>query len=251
MKALLIRHGFSTAAALATMVLIAITAILLLRVLSLPKVGTTSAPVLAATIALPGVVATAAVTLIGYLLKQSVDLRTTRLAEESAAAARVEQKRLRVETAMGIVRLLATSAGTPAPVVQISAALRVLSQLGDTDLALELAAELWPKKQLTANSAVELCESAISSAEPELQRAAAILIFNNWRQLTSDAGQAQWPSSLLLGWPDHFDLEARHILTKALVEWVAARPGDDFRSRLIETSGIPPAPTASIEASTA
>jgi hypothetical protein len=236
MKALLRRHSFAIATAVPTLGVIVVTAFLLLRVLALPLTGKTAVPVLVASITLPGVIATAVVSLIGYFLKQSVDLRTTRLGEQAAEVANVEQQRLRMESAMETVKLLATQDGKAAPVVQVSAALIVLSKLGEIDLALDLAAEMWPKKQITSSSAVALCDVAIASGDIMLQRAAAILILNNWRLLISEHGQAQWPSCLLNGWPSNLDAEARGIITEALVAWVTESPGKDFRSRLIEAS---------------
>jgi hypothetical protein len=72
------------------------------RVLALPPTGKTAVPALVASITLPGVIATAVVSLIGYLLRQSIDLRTARLGEQAAEAAAVEQQRLRMESAMEI-----------------------------------------------------------------------------------------------------------------------------------------------------
>jgi len=236
MKTLLRRHSFTLVTVVSVLILIALAIFLLTRVLTLRLTGNAAGPALAASIALPGVIATAVVSLIGYMFRQSIDLRTTSLAERAAEASAVEQQRLRMESAMGTARLLATLDGQPAPVSQVSAALIVLSKLGEIDLALDLAAEMWPKKQLTTTSAVALCDSAIESRDSILQRSAAVLIFNNWRQLESSAGQVQWPLNLLNGWPDHLDSDARNILTKALIAWVDKSPGEDFRTRLIEAS---------------
>src|SRR6266699_2755768 len=71
MKALLWRHSFAIAATALVLMLVALTTILLVRVLSLPLTGKTAVPALVAAITLPGVIATAVVSLIGYLLKQS------------------------------------------------------------------------------------------------------------------------------------------------------------------------------------
>jgi hypothetical protein len=236
MKALLRRHSFAIVAIVSALALAALTVILLVRVLSLPLTGKTAVPALVASITLPGVIATAVVSLIGYLFRQSIDLRTARLGEQAAEAASVEQQRLRMESAMQTVKLLVTEEGKAAPAVQVSAALIVLSKLGEIDLALDLAAEMWPKKQITSSSAVALCDAAIESGDSLLQRAAAVLILNNWRRLISDHGQAQWPACLLHGWPSTLDTEAREIITEALAAWVNENPGQDFRSRLIEAS---------------
>jgi hypothetical protein len=234
--AVLRRHSFAILTAIPALALVTFTAILLVRVLSLPLTGNTAVPALVAAITLPGVIATAVVSLIGYLLRQSIDLRTARLGEQAAEAASVEQQRLRMESAMETVKLLATQDGKAAPPVQVSAALIVLSKLGEIDLALDLAAEMWPRNQVTSSAAVALCDAAITSGNRMLQRAAAVLILNNWRRLMSDHGQAQWPACLLHGWPSSLDAEARQIITRALVAWVDENPGEDFRARLIEAA---------------
>ncbi|MPV36996.1 hypothetical protein [Georgenia subflava] len=195
----------------------------------------TAAPVLAASIVLAGAIVTAAVTLTGLLLRQTIDARTARLADEAAARAEREHQRLRMQTAMETLKLLATSSGSPASAEQVSAALIVLSRLHETELALDLAAELWPKGQVTPSAAVSLCDDAIRSKTPALQRAAAVLLFNNRDRLTQESGQVQWPSSLLT-WPDGLDEEARNRIRLLLTEWLAKRPpstSTDFRSSLL------------------
>ncbi len=212
-------------------------ALIIRPALAISSYDKSAVPVLVAAITLTAGITTAAVALVGHLLRQSIDLRTTRLAEEANKRAIVDQERLQMQTAMETVRLLATSDGNPAPPVQVSAALIVLSKLGETALALDLAAEMLPKKQLTASSAVAICDTAILSGDAELQRAAAFLLFNNWEELSPEkSDQAQWPSSLKETWPSHLDAEAQKIITKALTEWVAKTPGEGFRQRLIQAS---------------
>ena len=99
---------------------------------------------LAAVIALIGVLITAAVTLVGQFLRQAIDLRTTKLAEDAATRAKFDAQRLQMQAALETVRTLATADGEPAPRTQSSAALIVLARLGEVDLALSLAGEMWP-----------------------------------------------------------------------------------------------------------
>jgi hypothetical protein len=216
-------------------------AVWLLRpLLSISPTAKDAVPALAAGVSLLGVLATATVALVGHLLKQSIDLRTARLAGEANDRARTDQRRLQMEAALETVKLLATPQGAPAHPVQASAGLIVLSKLGETALAVDLAAELWPARQMTTTAAVQLCDDALCSLDPPLQRAGAVLILNNWRLLQDEAtpGQAQWVS-FTAEWPPGLDVQARRLLTVALKRWLAASPTDspsDFRARLIAAS---------------
>lgn len=196
----------------------------------------TAVSLVVAAIALTGVLITASVALAGHLFRQAIDLRTLRLAEDNAKRSEVDQQRLQMQTAMETVRALASADGRPAPIAQSSAALIVLSKLGENALALTLAAELWPKGQLTPSAAAILCDEAIRAGTPELHQAAAVLILNNWRRLRSGQGQVEWPSSLL-SWPEGIRRDAQQVIVKALEEWIAEWPADrdtDFRQALVQ-----------------
>lgn len=90
---------------------------LLHPVLSISPTDENAVPALAAAIAVTGVLTAAAATLTGALLKQSIDLRTTALAEQAADRATADQQRLLMETALQTVKLLGSDQGS-APVVR-------------------------------------------------------------------------------------------------------------------------------------
>lgn len=205
-------------------------------VLAIPLTDDTAIPVLVAGIAVTGALTNAVVVLVGHLLRQSLDLRNTRLAEEAGNRAAADQKRLQAQAAMETIKLLTRDDATPAAAVQVSAALIVLSKLGEIGLALDLAAEMWPAGHLTPRSAVYLCNSAIATDSPDLQRSAAILIYNNWDKLGTGPGQFQW-LSIQSEWPAGLDAVPREIITRALEAWLVKVPGDDFRKMLVDESG--------------
>jgi hypothetical protein len=226
---------------LASLVLLAtaatLAAIMLLEVIDGQPTKDT-APILAAGVALTGVLTTAAVTLFGYALRQSIDDRTARLADQAERRADVDQRRLQMETVMEAVSLLSTKEGKPAPPLQSSAALIALARLDELAMALDLAADLWPSGQLTPRAAASLCDDALRSHESHLHRAAAVLIYNNWSRLALNDGQFAWPGSLH-SWPTQLDFESREILQRALIAWLEKKPAelpDDVRLTLTQTN---------------
>jgi len=219
-------------------ILIIAAAVLVRRALAIPTSNKNAIPVLAAGVTVTGVLTTAAVTLAGYLLRQSIDLRTTRLAEAADDRAVVEQRRLQMQTVIETVKLLSTPAGEPARAEQASVALLALAKLGELSLAIDLASEVANSCQLTARAASNLCDETIRSQEPALGRAAAVLIFNHWHVLESSEGQAEWPTALTQ-WPDWLDAQAKLLILRALEAWIAARPATqpaDFRARLVASA---------------
>ena len=80
----------------------------------LPTGAATEGTALPSVLTFFGVLATASVTLIGLLLRQSLDKRTNRLTEAQEQRATVEQRRLQMQTAVEIVKLLGLPDASPA-----------------------------------------------------------------------------------------------------------------------------------------
>ena len=102
---------------------------------------------LAAALVLIGTAVTAAVTLIGVVIKTSIDIRTANdtaiEANRTHLLALEGERRNRVDTVIRAVGLLGSD-GKDATPHQISGALLALESLGEYDLAVALAAHLWP-----------------------------------------------------------------------------------------------------------
>lgn len=191
-----------------------------------------NANVIVGGLALTGVLVTAAVSVVGLSLKQSIDRRTLELSQ-------AEHRRQQMETAMQTVRLLAADGGALAPKTQVSAALLVLARLGEMSLAVDLAAELWPKDQLTCSAAVRIIDDALNKGDPPLQRDAAVLLLNNVERLDVGENQYEWPDSLQR-WPGSLDAEARLTVALTLSKWTKVRKptdSDDFRLTLLREAG--------------
>ena len=167
-------RSLGLAASLAILLLALSTALALRAVLTIDVKTAPSATVIAGTIVASGTVLTAVVALVGLVLRSSIDNRTTRLAEAADLRAVAEQQRQQMEAAIETVKLLAPPPEVAShPPVQASAALIVLSRLGETPLALDLAAELWPQGGVTSSSVVSLCDAAFKGTDVDAQVTAA------------------------------------------------------------------------------
>jgi hypothetical protein len=222
------------------------TAGLLLRPLLLTAPdGNNRTPALAAAIAVTGVLTTGAVTFIGVVLRQSIDLRTTRMAERASELAQVEQRRLLMETALQTVKLLSREDGQAASTPQVSAALLVLARLGETHLAIDLAAELWPGQQVSTTTAVQLAQEGLSSQDVSTQQAAAMLLRNNAKRLQVTDTQYEWPD-ILETWNLKLPSDVRVLIAVTLATWVQERTPksqQDFRLSLLrDAQSLDPSP---------
>jgi hypothetical protein len=201
--------------------------------LSLSPHEKNAVPALAAAVMVTGVLTTAVVTLIGIVLKQSIDVRNTQLAEQAAERAATEQRRLVMETALGTVRLLGRS-DDDTSTVQASAALIVLAKLGEARLAVHLAGELWPLGRLSSSAAVELAESGLTSGDHDTQYSSAMLLRNNTNRLYRSATQYEWPRSLD-SWPMKLPADVRGVVAMTVREWCRVAPlrPTDWRRELV------------------
>jgi hypothetical protein len=205
-------------------------ALLLWKFFTTPFHGSdTTAKVAIGGLGLLGVLATAIVSLIGLVLKQSIDKRSLEISQG-------EQRRMQLEAAVRTVKLMTLDSGAPAPPEQVSAALLVLAKLGEVSLAIDIITEIWPKKHLTSSAAVRIMDYAFTENDPGLQRSAALLLFNNTSKLDTAENQYEWPT-YLERWPLDIDPEARVTIALALMRWIKERPpshADDFRVKLLQ-----------------
>lgn len=191
-------------------------------------------------LALIGVLVTATISLIGFLLKQSIDRRTLEISL-------TEQRRLQLEAAVETVKLIGVDSGdldnkARASKAQASAALLVLAKLGEVSLAVDLAAELWPAKQVTSTAAARVIDYALAKGivdedKASLQRSTALLLLNNYDQLYVADHQYEWPKHLE-HWPEleEFDPEARFTIALALSKSLEQHKPthlEDFRVKLL------------------
>ncbi len=177
------------------------------------------AQVIAAALALLGVIATASVSLVGYLLKKSFDQHSLRLQQAT-------EDRLRQETALQAVKLMSTQDGKEAPVSQRSGALFALVTLDQIDLALALVENLLRRSESNsvgdfeedAAAAIWVIERAFQSSVPRHQLISGGLLHTFRRNLYDGEGSFFWPECFLLDWDVKVDPHARYNVLLTLAE---------------------------------
>jgi len=158
-----------------------------------------SAKIVSATLALVGAFLAAVVSLIGMLLKHSIDRRAeARLrveTERNAALERESAARLKMEAAIRAIQLLATSAGTPTLPLQRAGALLALSSLGQHQLTLALLAELLDRGECEPSTIAFVINNALVSGDASVQVDAMAVLYVHAPKLLTKSG-FEWPGAL-------------------------------------------------------
>jgi hypothetical protein len=189
-----------------------------------PATDETNEKTLAAALALIGTALTAAVTLVGILLKFSSDERSARLAEE-------EGFRNRIDVSLRAVDLLGEN-NTDAAQAQASGALLALVNLGELDLAISLLADLWPRNRTSLYVASQVLQAAFRSDSPGAKLDAACVLEQNADHLALQ-GITAWPFETL-EWPLDLEKTTRLTLVRAAARWL--------RKSILRDSAMPPNP---------
>jgi len=181
---------------------------------------------LAAALGLVGAVLSAVMTLIGTVIKYSIDDRNARQAAVEAsrnyALALQAEQRNRIEAAIRAVDLLSEN-NEDATKSQMGGALLALVSLGELDLALSLLAQLWPTRQATPSVAEVILSAALKSNSPQTQINAATVLYKNASQI-QQAGYNIWPA-LDLEWGTGLHDSCRLGLVLAAGEWLKSVAG--------------------------
>jgi hypothetical protein len=110
----------------------------------------------------------AIVSILGLLLKYSIDTqaeeRAKMEAERATASKKIEEKRLQMEAAIRAVQLLAASDGKESPPIQQAGALFALASLDQHELTIQLTAKLLEQSKVDATTAANLVDSALRFA---------------------------------------------------------------------------------------
>lgn len=184
--------------------------------------GKTDTQVLAAVLGLLGGLFAASLTFVGALLKHSVDVRTLRLSWETEA-------RLRLETSIRAVQLLATADGKTAPPTQQAGALFTLVRLDQLDLALPLLGEVFARGEVSSKAAVSVVDCALRSSDDALQRAGASILVANAPRLRDERSCWDFPECVSLRWSTDLHVYAREGLLDALLGTLLSVPPSEWR----------------------
>jgi len=175
----------------------------------------------------------AVISVLGVLLKYSIDRRTeSRQAAEfqrSEAAKEQEERRLKLEAATKVIQLFVTSDGKEAPSTQIAGGLLTLASLGQLSLALDLTNLLLQQKKLDAGTAALVIDQALQQTDNEEVQINAIgLLLHHPADMLSPDG-FEFPMTIL-NWDATLGSYAREWAPVALGRMITKRPLSSWRS---------------------
>lgn len=141
-----------------------------------------STKIIAATLALIGGLFGSLVTVLGIFLKHSLDQRAERRLEidsdRNDVLRKEAEQRLKLEAAIQAVQLLSTSSGKDVPETQRAGVLFTLADLGQEDLAINLAIQMTDAGNIDAVTLDSLIDRALKSNDEGTVRDALFLLSN-------------------------------------------------------------------------
>lgn len=215
-----------------------------------------SSKVVAASITLVGGLLGALVTLLGLVLKHSLDERSLALKMETEAREKIEfersnrlaqeaEQRLKVETAIKAVGLLSTSTGHEVTPTQRAGVILTLGDLGMLPLALSLTDQMLGDGTLDAGTACWLFNKALTMSKTDspdagppdaeardVQLQAAILTDKHVAKMLRPGGGAKFPAALLNEKFRDLPVSSRHTGAYALIDLLMIRHFSDWDPNL-------------------
>jgi hypothetical protein len=180
-----------------------------------------AANVLVAVLTLVGTLFGATVTLIGLMLKRSLDARTLVLKTEA-------EERLKLDTAIKAVELFKSASGSTSP-AESAGALFALTRLGQLHFALRLLEQLWPKGLVESPSAIWVINTCFQSRDSGIAEIAAGILRSNSGRLSNGRGGKWWPPDYELDWPSDMPFLARQQMLSARIEALLSARFDYWR----------------------
>lgn len=188
----------------------------------------------------------AIVSILGVLLKYSIDKqaeeRARMEADRAVASKKIEEKRLQMEAAIRAVQLLATSDGKESPPIQQAGALFALASLDQHELTIQLTSKLLEQSKVDAGTAANLVDSALRYAirpDPEkfrdqqdsldIQSGAVDLLNRNAALFVTPSG-CEVPTTVVY-WDKRLSPYFREWIPVALGEMLMQRPLKEWREK--------------------
>ena len=193
-----------------------------------------NAKIVAAALTLVGALIGSLVSIVGIVLKHSLDRRNADLKDQTERRLEIEAKRnadlqtesenrLKLEAAIQAVGLLSTTSGAPAPMIQRTGALFALMGLGNYELATVLVGSMLVTNELNSNSAARLLNRALVAGEPSIQNEAVTILYQHADKFLTPNGGSDFPYSIL-EWDRKLSDYVREWGMLALGRLMVARP---------------------------
>ena len=192
-----------------------------------------SSKIVVGALALVGSFMGAAVSVVGILLKHSIDQQTeSRLKSElrrTAVLEREAEQRLKLEAAIRALELFCTSSGSPSPVIQRDGALFTLASLDQHELTLALTADMLRKGELAAGTASSLLNQALLRGNNSIQIQAITVLDDNATKLLTAQG-VDIPACLE-NWDSRLSDYVREWAPIVLGKMMIARPAHEWSDK--------------------
>jgi len=197
-----------------------------------------SAKIVGTALTLGGGLVATMVTLMGLILRQSVEQRNADMREEAekrlsldaernANLQKEAEKRLKLEAGIRAVALLGTDTGGDTSMLQRTGVLFSLARLGLPDLAIDLVRSMSPHDIIEPESIASLLDVAIRSNDRLIQRVATELLRDHSEMLSSGGGSC-WPSALALLWPQEWDYFSRQNILEGMMNALLTHPRSEW-----------------------
>jgi hypothetical protein len=181
-----------------------------------------SAKIVASTIILVSGLIGSFVTIIGIILKNSIDQRNTNLKEDA-------ERRYKLEAGIQAIKLLSTGSGTAVPLTQRAGVLFTLAHLKLSDLAITLLNQMLPNGEIDANTAAWLINHVLEFKKPGDLSIEATGVLNDYHDKFLVAkGYYEFPKCLNLKWNMKLPKMARRNAALALLNIVVKRKSKDW-----------------------
>ncbi|WP_139245888.1 hypothetical protein [Geodermatophilus amargosae] len=182
-----------------------------------------------------GVALGAVVTLIGALLTDQHNRRTTALAREAAHRQQLDkehehnlatqaEKRLALDTVAKLLELLTDDSGQYAPKARVGGAIATMMELHGGSVAIRILGDLWATDKVEVATAVWLLEQVLEDEDLSASQASdvtTLLALNATKLFPTEGDEHQdwnaWPKILHGPWPPHLTKQAKHNLLMAAV----------------------------------
>jgi hypothetical protein len=185
-----------------------------------------SEKIVAEALAFVGGLIGAVVSVLGVLLKYSIDSQAEHRAaiesERSAVLQKDSENRLKLEAATKAVQLFGTSDGKETPPIQRAGALVTLASLDQHSLAIALTDDLLRRKKLEPGTAALVINQALLRGDLETQIDAVSLLVNYPAQMLTNTG-FQCPMSIV-NWHESLSPYVREFAPIALATMMTERP---------------------------
>ena len=198
-----------------------------------------SAEIVSAALVFIGVIFTGTVSIVGMLLRQTMEQRNIEIREQSEKRLQIDreresnqnkeaERRLRLEAGVEAMKLLTLSEGKENLQTLNAGVLFTLASLPMYDLAVIMLSKMLPEKEVTPDTASWLLDNALLKGDENLQSEAATILYDYAKYFLDDGGSYSWPKCINQKWNLELPFEVREILAFSVLELLLSRKLTDW-----------------------